>query len=252
MDWLEYLDGVTASHPEDISLFPYVDEEEDTARMREKMLKARFRWLKEYRCDVLREDLYTEWRNDDLLIESRRSDRHVDLHDFYNRSEHLGLHLLRVEVSNLSYYKQLRDALKTRIRRDTPVIVFGPTSGAEAEAVTEAGGSPKVVAFDSNAPWVHQLHERMFHDSQEYEVYTYDEFARNALTARYIVLSNFIPDIPGALRLAKQHVGSYGFVLFSAENKCMMREAEELGLFRVDEHRDAVAVEFKHRALSEG
>jgi hypothetical protein len=250
-EWLDYLDGVEPSYPEDIALFPYIDEEPDDERTRLKMLKARFRWLKDFRHSMSRKVLFAEWQNRDILIDTRTAQRHVDLHDFYNREESLGLHLLRSEVDNLSYYKQLRDALKLRIRRDMPVLIFGPTAGAEVEAITDAGCSPKIVVYDPKAPWVNQLHERMFHDSQEYEVYTYDEFARSQPESRFVVLSNFIPDIPTALRLASAHVGSHGFVLFSSANRAFIRGAKTLGLIRVDGNREDLAVNFKHRAFTE-
>lgn len=249
-EWREYLDGVTTCYPEDIALFPYIDEEPDDERTRERMRKARFRWLKEVLHTMTPADVYTFWQDRDTLIDARTRDRHIDLHDFYNLSWELGLHLLRAEVDNLSYYKQLRDALRLRIRRDTPVLIFGPTSGAEVEAISAAGGAPQLVVYDPEAPWVAQLHERLLHDSQECEVYTYDEFAQCQPEARYVVLSDFIPDIPTALRLADQHVGSCGFVLFRAQNEAMVKAARELGLFRVDGNRDRVAVNLKHRSFT--
>lgn len=249
--WLDYLDGVETTYPEDISLFPLIDEEPDTPHFREKLLKARFRWIKEqYERDTW-EMLLAMWHNRDLLLEARGANAHLDLFDFYNHSEALVLHLLRAEADNLSYYKQLRDALRLRVRLGTSVLFLGPTIGAEIEAISQAGGAPAIITHVKGIPWIRAFHERMFHDSVQAHVYTYNELVRYRPETHFVVLSNFIPEIASALRLASQYVGSYGYILFSAQNKKMVEAAENLGMIRRDVERSELATFFKHRAFTD-
>jgi hypothetical protein len=252
MDWKEYLDHCLQSYPEDIALFPHIDEEADTSQFREKLRKARFRWLKECYEEEEREAVFRSWQSATDALITEREVLGGPLWEFYHSSDWLFLYMLRGEPGNLQYYKALRDAIALRADRESPVVFLGPTAGAEPEAIEDAYGIPVVVSLSSDAKWVPLLEERLIHDSLDYRAYTYDDFARERPETRFVVLSNFIPDASAAMKIAFNCLETHGFVLFHSANELMVTEAESLGMIRRTDNSDPLAVYFKHRGISPG
>ena len=250
MTWEEYLDRCLQSYPEDVALFPLIDEEENTTEFREKLRKARFRWLKECYEDDEIEAVFRSWQSATDTLVSEREILGGHLWEFYQSSDWLFLYMLRGEASNLDYYKALRDELRPRLRRESPVVFLGPTAGGEPEAISNAGGHPAVVSLSADAKWGPLLEERLIHDSVSFRTYTYEEFAKARPDTRFVVLSNFIPDAPAAVRVAFNCLGTYGFVLFRSGNEVMVKEAESLGMVRRTDKSNPLAVYFKHRGFS--
>lgn len=250
MTWQEYLDHCLESYPEDIGLFPYIDEELDTPQFREKLRKARFRWLKECYEEEDRDRVFRSWQSATDAIIAERDLIGGELWEFYHSSDWLFLYMLRGEADKLSYYKALRNELALRTGNDRPVVFLGPTAGGELEAIEDAYGLPVVVSLSTDAKWVPLLEERLIHDSIRYRAYTYDAFAKERPETRFVVLSNFIPDAATAVRVAFNCLETCGFILFHSKNEVMVREAESLGMVRRTDNSDALAVYFKHRGIS--
>ncbi len=248
--WVDYLDGCLTSYPEDIALFSLIDEEADTPEFREKLQKARFRWLKECYEDEDRDELFRSWKSATNALISERELMGGSLWEFYHSSHWLFLYMLRTESSNLAYYKALRNAIALRTERDSPIVFFGPTAGAEVETISDAYGHPIIVSFSKDAKWTPLLEERLIHDSVSFRVHTYDEFAKERPETKFTVLSNFLPDAKTTLRVAFNCLETYGFILFHSSNEVMVNEAEVLGMVRRTDKSDPLAVYFKHRGFS--
>lgn len=247
MRYVDYLNGAIDPYSESIRLFPLIDEEEDTPVFQENLRKARFRWYKELYEECDRQALYEIWENpEDSLLEEWFQNKDDS---FYSKSEFLPVFLLKREVSTLTYFKELRDTLRIKLRRKDRVLVVGPTAGGELEAIDDAGGIPCLVAGEGVCPWYDLVIERAAHDSVSLETYTYEEFLSNTDQIRYFILSSYVPDVSLLVKMAKMALGAYGFLFFEKQKAFKSSKINVSKLLAIDEDLDRLGVYFKHRGL---
>ena len=247
-NWEQYI-GSRKTWRRDTALFPMLDGE---LPERDLLLIDRFRWL----CstfDVDTDKLFERWKEaGDSLTEERIENASMLLQEFHNYSINLALVMAQSETErhNLDYYRQLRDALKLRpVRRKLPVLVIGPTFGGEVEAVSNAGGSPVLIADTS--PWLRITEERLFHDRVEFDTLSPSSFSKKPVHSRYVVVSSWVPDPVIAVTTAYNALGECGFVCFPATNPSLTDVAERVRLKRLDSLQPEVAAYFKHPGLEE-
>lgn len=245
----EYLRNLPEPSPGDLVVFPLVDEttKMPPKRLREKMLRDRFRWLRAMYSSTDPADLYTMWSDPEFFLRERRACKEQQLLDFFRNSYVFAIHLLQEEPDSLYYLRILRDSLRLRVQAGEPVCFVGPTSGAELEAIVSAGGDPVLVADDSK--WAHLCEERMLDNRLPFESLAPRDFVRNPFGAKYVVLSKWLQNPFLHMKNAYRALGLCGFVFFPATNLSMAEAAESLDLRPIDENQNAVCGWFKHPGL---
>lgn len=238
MEWLDYLGGRLKSYEGETSLFPLVDELELDEETKHCLRKDRFRWLRSISPDA------SDWL---FEVWGKGSDAILDEPSGFRTSEAFGPCLLRMEVDNIPYYQRLRDCLRIRVRRGQPVLVIGPTSGAEVQAVVDFGAEAYLLADE--APWRVLCNERLHDDRTPFHNLPTSRLTGNCVDSKYAVLSPWLPTPEHWVRLAYEAIGRWGFILFPRKAVRFRDEADRLGMDEMDGYQDEVAVYFKHPAL---
>jgi len=240
-----YLEGSTKR--DSLSLFPRIDAPL-TAEDLYKFEQDRFRWL----LEVLDESepnlkyLYSSWTGgSNYLFQEHKESNCKSLEDFYSLSFGLSLHLLREEVHQVSYLRHLRDCLSLRLAPGEPVVFLGPTSGAELEAIHDAGGFPILVSITPNPRWGEITSLRMFEDRIPFEDVKFKDFMQRSCDFRVVILSSWATEPDTYMRLSYQALGCCGFLITSNTNLTAIQEAKQLSLHSVDTHQNEVGVFFK-------
>lgn len=244
-EWVLYLqikDGKW--HPvTSIPLFPHIDEPLDADAI-SKMERDRFSWLVALYDDSPR-TLFTLWTDETFMMDERKALGNITLEKFYEISVGLGLHLLRREVRQIEYLRALRNSLRSRLDPGTPVYFFGPTSGAEIEAIHDAGGRPILVSKDESSKWQHLCESRLLDSRVPYDTVTYSRLRRSRYKAHFAVLSEHLTDPGKIVPQAHAALGKFGFLLAFCTNLSLGHQVRKLSLKQVDTHQTSVGVWFK-------
>lgn len=244
-----YLGGSTKR--DSLSLFPRIDAP-ITAENLYKFEQDRFRWLLEVldESEPNLEHLYSSWTGgSNYLFQEHKESNCKSLEDFYSLSFGLSLHLLRGEVHQLSYLRHLRDCLSLRLAPGEPVVFLGPTSGAELEAIHDAGGFPILVSITPNPRWGEITSLRMFEDRIPFEDVKFKDFMQCSCDFRVVILSSWATEPDTYMRLSCQALKTYGFVITPATNLSALHEARQLSLVSVDAFQHDVGVFYKPISL---
>lgn len=240
-DWELYLRGEEA-RPVGLSLFPAIEAKSlDTA----KLERQRFRWL----LSVFPDDpelLYNLWCQPTFLLQERKVFSNKPLQQFYNLSVALSVHLLREETRQISYLVSLKRVLSLRLVHGEPVYFLGPTSGAELEAITAAGGYPILVPYSRNSKWEKVAECRLFDSRTLFADTTAKELRRNKRRARHVVVSTWAVNPEQCFEDAQvAFTRKDGFILSAATNLLAQTEALNRDLRRVDTHQPDVGVYYQ-------
>jgi hypothetical protein len=239
-NWEEYLGG-DRKVKGPLSLFPRIEGHLSPNDLTE-MERDRFRWLLTiYPGDP--NHLFNLWSNRNFLMDERSSRGDLNLERFYAASEGLGSYLLREEVRQVSYLNSLKTCLALRVASGDPVLFFGPTSGADLEAIHAAGGMPHLISIVPDPKWEEIAELRLWDCRIPFE----DVDIRNILStgSRYIVISSWITEPDTYMRLAVEAVGKYGFILTPSTNLLAVHESKKLYLQQVDTFQSDVSVWYK-------
>lgn len=245
-NWKDYIRG-KEEMVYGLPLFPLADSDHPPI---EEMERDRFRWLAQAYPDKP-ENLFLLWKDNTFLMDERRAMGKISLEDFYSRSVGLGLLLLLKEVRNLPYLVALRDCLSLRLKERETVYYVGPTSGAELEAIHDAGGSPILVSSEVDSKWQQMAETRLFESRIPFESFDFDTAYRNPYGTRHVVLSSWAPNPSEYVELAVSSLGTVGFIYCFATILGMEYELQVRKLRRLDLFQNQVIVCFKYPTTKE-
>jgi hypothetical protein len=243
-EWVSYLQADKGWTPvTSIPLFPAIDGPLDAAAVT-KMEQDRFSWLVALYGDSPH-TLFTLWTDETFMMDERKALGNISLDKFYVHSVGLGLHLLRREVRQLAYIRALRNALRSRLDPGIPVFFFGPTSGAEIEAIHNAGGRPILVSQDEGSKWQHLCEARLLDSRVPFDTVAASRLRRSRYSAHFAVLSGTMADPKRTVPLALAALGKFGFLVTPRTNLSLGHQVQKLSLKQVDTHQTSVGVWFK-------
>lgn len=240
-DWAQYV-GDTKP-PRNISLFPEIDEPIDGSSLT-TMERDRFCYL----VGLFPDDpdkMFDLWIDESYMFEERKNFPELTMSRFYNVSIGLSLLLLRKEIRHLNYLRALRTALGLRISIGTPVFFFGPTSGAELEAIYAAGGHPILVSTDESAKWQHLAETRLLDSRVPFDTVLSGDLRKSGYTAHHAVLSPWLPEPTRTVKQALRSLGKFGILFNQRTNLQVGHAIEKLSLRQLDTYQTDVGVWFK-------
>jgi hypothetical protein len=243
-EWQEYLQATKDWKPEtSIRLFPAIDEHLDAGSI-SKMERNRFSWL----VGLYDDDphtLFTLWTDETFMMDERKALGNITLDEFYVHSVGLGLTLLRKELRQIEYLRALRNCLRSRLDPNVPVYFFGPTSGAEIEAIHDAGGRPILVSQNDTSKWQHLCEARLLDSRIPFDTVTNVRLRRSRYRAHFAVISGCLTDPKKTVPLAENALGKFGFLITPRTNLSLGHQVQKLSLKQVDTHQTSVGVWFK-------
>jgi len=179
------------------------------------------------------------------MMDERKALGNIDLEKFYSNSVGLGLTLLRKEVRQVAYLRTLRNCLRSRLDVGTRVCFFGPTSGAELEAIHDAGGRPVLVSDDEDSKWQHICESRLLDSRIPFDTISPAKLLRSPYRSHFSVLSALLTDPKKSVSLALASLGLWGFLVAPRTNLSLGHQVQKLPLKQVDTHQASVGVWFK-------
>lgn len=248
VSWFDYLNGNTETKPQALRLFPHIKHRRGPSkRLYARLLRERFRFLREVYASIDPDTLLALWQDPDLLDAERQRWPGLEFDAFASRSQAFPLALLREEPHELFYYQALRDRLRLRLQPGEKVYFLGPTAGGALEAIAEAGGEPVLVADD--AEWVTLCEERMLDNRLPFDSMPLSEIALRPVCAKYVVLSKWLQNAELAIRNAYRIMGICGVLHFPPTNLAMLEEAQRANLRVLADSQRVVAGYLKHPGL---
>ena len=240
-DWVSYVgegDEVATTVP----IFPKADQDLTPANIAE-MERDRFRWLAGVYTDPV-QSLFVLWKDENFLMDERKALGNITLEEFYRNSVALGVLLLRREVQHLTYLCALRNLLRLRVADGANVFFYGPTSGAELEAIYNAGGFPVLVSDHEDSKWQHLAETRLLDSQVPFDTVTTAE-ARKYGKTHHAVLSSWLPAPEVTIAESYSSVGIYGILFIPSTNLSLGHEVKKLRLCAVSTYQTSVGVWFK-------
>lgn len=252
---LSYLRGRKKMYKSELKLFPMLDdlesdplEPDSVAEFNEDLLRDRFRWLLTFYQLIDGQVLLSYWRTQDPTTIERAAFPDESWEEFSQHSMMLGLVMLRDEIKYLEYMKQLKDSLFSRVRIGEPVLMIGPTSGAEVEAIHASRATPYFIS-NPEEPHALQAESRLLSDRVPFESLTFEEALKSTTPFRYIVLSRYLTDARAIVKTAYNLTGMYGYIACPADCVPCVEEMELLNMYQVDRFNKEVAIFYKFPGL---
>jgi hypothetical protein len=248
MTYKSYLRERLNPYKSELRIFPLADETttDELEDFEDTLLQDRFRWLRLFYSLVDSQDLLGYWLDSEAYAKERQTFIDEPFDEFMRRSCTFGMKMLRDEIRMFPYFSALRKSLRSRLNKEDPVLVMGPTAGGEVEAVHAACGAAYLHG-DLNSVSCYQAESRLFSDRIPFESIG-NVFERPEDT-RYVVLSPYLNEDVEYVRLAYDLVGLYGYLACPSECIKLTEEMESLGLYQLDTWNEDLSLFYKYPGL---